>query len=252
MKYLIFETPKAGLPDIENEDSVQVQLLEDNKALVSMSDGATTGVFSKRWSDHITKNVNEKWLSSSDNFASGLSKLRDSFKPDIKRPSALRKFLLEGSYATLMSVLLEKTGWIFTRINITSFCVGDICLMVFNREGKLEYSFPYRSQKDFNNVPALLRSSEKLQAKTPIAIEQSQYTAHANDLIVITSDALGEFLFANLDKAKQIVKEISGCEDNKEFRNLIDRYRKNEKMNNDDVTAFFYSASPEYYFEKDS
>ena len=255
MKYRYFETPKAGLADEENEDSLYVRPIKDSSLMVNVSDGASTGVFSRQWSRHITSSFDSAWLDSSEAFALGLQSMRESFKPDIKRPTALRKFLLEGSYATLSSVLIHSSRWWFGKINLTHYAVGDVCIFVFTDEGELEYSFPQKRKADFTNVPDLIRTSEKLQAKSPITIKSGGYSTSRNALIAVVTDALSEHLFEyneTVDKRpRDLIRRILRCKDNEDFRALMDSCRKHEGMKNDDASICFVTSRPDIYFEDD-
>ena len=82
-----FSTPKAGIEDFQNEDAVYIHSVHENGIVVLMSDGASTGVFSKEWSGHLTREFDISGLKSPDEFEAELTRLRESFKPEIKRPT---------------------------------------------------------------------------------------------------------------------------------------------------------------------
>ena len=111
MKYLTFSTPKAGVEDARNEDAQVVRALGEDDLMVVVSDGASAGVFSRDWSRHLATGIDSAWLESEEVFLKGLTSLRDSFQPEITRPTAQRKFLMEGSYATVMAVLIHRPFW---------------------------------------------------------------------------------------------------------------------------------------------
>ena len=248
MHYLLYETPKSGLPDDQNEDSSLIRKLSKNELLVNISDGASTGVFSRLWSDHLTHGIDSRWFTSLKDFEFGIAQLRESFKPEIKRPTALRKFLLEGSYATLLSVIIKKVGWLFSSIEVQAYGSGDVNLIIVDDEGKFKFSFPYAKFEEFDNVPALIRSSDKLQQKTPVEFKAAKFEAKTDDLVIIASDAIAEFLFSDKSQVLERVSQITQCKDNQEFRKLCDDYRKNHKMKNDDASIFFYSDKPHKFF----
>lgn len=250
MKYISFETPKSGEKLENNEDSVFVKKLSDKNFLVSVSDGASTGVFSKEWSEHITKNFDSAWIESEENFIFGLDSLRESFKPNITRNSALRKFLMQGSYATLLSLKISKSGYFFPKFELECFAIGDVCLFIFDVVGNLEFCFPYTSKDDFNNVPDLLRSSKKLQEKTPVTIKSSTTSCKMDSLIVIATDAFSEFLYKrkNSSDILAVIREVIDCKDQDQFTNLMDRYRTEFNMHNDDVAICMIQNESGKYF----
>ena len=76
-------------------------------------------------------------------------------------------------------------------------------IFVFDKQGKLEYSFPQKKFEDFGNVPDLVRSSKKLQEKTPVNLKNDSFNTSNQSLIAIVTDALSEFLFKNIDRVNK-------------------------------------------------
>jgi hypothetical protein len=239
MKTICFEMAKRGEDLIKSEDSIEVKQIGPDSLMVVLSDGASTGVFSSAWSNHITSSMDSAWLSSEGNFTNGLAEIRRTFKPDIKRPTALRKFLLEGSYATLYAAMIKKTGNFFikNKFEIQSYCIGDVTLFIFNPDGELEYSFYYNSNENFNNSPDLFRSNEKLQKRSPFIIHSDTYMTSQKNTIVFATDALSEFIFKRLvvKKGFDVVSEILECLNNEDFYKLMTYYRDSCNMKNDDI-----------------
>jgi len=250
LEYHLYETPKSGLEDDKNEDSVFIRTLSRSNLMITMSDGASTGVFSRKWSDHICKSIDSAWLTSPEDFEYGIEKIRETFKPNLTRPTAKRKFLLEGSYATVMSLLIQKPSWWFGDIKIKLISIGDISIFVFNKDGELEYSFPQKKSEDFGNVPDLIRSSKRLQEKTPYEIKQDNYSTSNSNVIAIMSDAISEFIFSNTENGLDIIKRIAICKTNDQFRRLVDHYRSKCGMKNDDVSVLLLAHQPELYFKR--
>ncbi len=253
MELLCYETPKAGIDDFKNEDSIFIRHLNQDSLMVLVSDGASTGVFSKEWSDHITHNFDTSWLKSIKDFEFGLTAIRESFKPNITRQTALRKFLKEGSYATLLAVQIDKdNSWFRSNFSLTSYSVGDVCIFIFNEEGILEHTFPYQKLADFNNIPYLIRTSDRLQEKTPYEVKIDHYTTSQDNLIVVASDALSEYFFqaSARNEVFKTIKEIIDCQDNDEFKDFITILRKECDMKNDDVSVCFVTERPDIYFPK--
>jgi len=251
MKTRIYTTPKAGLEDFQNEDAVAVDPAGADALWVRVADGASTGVFSREWSRHLCHNFEVSWIQSVQNFENGLENIRESFQPEITRPSALRKFLMEGSYATLLTALVQKTdATADTALQLTLFAVGDVSLFVFSQAGETMFTFPYKHTKDFNNVPNLIRSKAALQAKTPYKIAQTEIRTAPEDLIVIATDALSEYLFKTMSAGKHPMKllKMLQCKDDMAFKEVIDIFRNADGMKNDDVAVCFLTARPDLYF----
>ncbi len=251
MDILSFETPKAGIEDFRNEDSIHVRQINDDLLMALVSDGASTGVFSKEWSDHITHSFDTKWFHSVEDFEYGLNTIRETFKPNITRQTALRKFLMEGSYATLLACLVEKDkSWFSSKLKLNLYAIGDVCVFIFSENRQLTFTFPYTCFEDFNNIPHLIRTSVKLQAKTPYEIRRNSLSIDENSLIVIASDAISEYLFQMSEKNNifETLQEIVGCQDNHEFKKLVTAYRDERHMKNDDVAVCFLAENLERYF----
>lgn len=240
METTCYESAKSGLDINKSEDSILVKNIDTHSMMIIMSDGASTGVFSRAWSGHITGNFDTAWLRSEEDFRYGLGVIRKSFKPNITRPTALRKFLMEGSYATVFTLLAEKKFSLFgSKIKLTFHCVGDVSLYVFSEEGELLYSFPFTKQEEFNNIPNLVRSSEKLQEKTPLKVLSDTFLSEGNNIIVLSTDAMSEFIFRKMKTKRgfRVIEDIMDCKDQDEFLQLVDKYRNNENMKNDDVAV---------------
>lgn len=250
MKTRIYTTPKAGLENSQNEDAAAVDVVEPDALWIRVADGASTGVFSREWSRHLCRDFAFRPIRCEDDFEQRLDTLREAFQPEITRPSALRKFLTEGCYATLLTAWVrktqEKTGG---ELQLTLFAIGDVCLFRFDPAGALQFAFPHNQAKNFNNVPHLIRSKAALQAKTPYQIAQAEISAYPDDLIAIATDALSEYLFETIanGKHRSDLLKILECEDNRAFKDVIDRFRANG-MKNDDVTVCFLTGHPDLYF----
>ncbi|MEM7180675.1 MAG: hypothetical protein AAF518_07170 [Spirochaetota bacterium] len=242
-EYFSFETAKRGFEFGKTEDSLSIQQVDTGKLLVTLSDGASTGVFSKNWSKHIVESIAQEHVISKESFAAQLTQIRKTFQPTITRPSALRKFLQEGSYATVASVLFEsisseeKQGM----LKLHMLSIGDIELLGIRPDGSLDFSFPYQSSQEFGNVPDLLRSNEKLQIKTPLTIRESECISSQQNTILLCTDAASEFFLKRLEEygqIKDILTSILHCQTQWEFTDLMDEYRSNYGMKNDDVAIF--------------
>lgn len=248
MRSLTFTTPKAGLEDDHNEDSFHVRVLNERELLLVVSDGASTGVFSRDWSRHLARGIDSAWLESSETFLAGLDSLRASFKPEITRPTAQRKFLMEGSYATVLAVHVRQPRWWLGRLRLRNYCIGDVTIFVFHESGEMLYSFPQKVREDFDNTPELFRSSAKLQEKTPFNLLEDEVSAPRSALIAVLSDAIGEFVFRMPEEERlPLLKKIALCEDNEAFRRMADGLRE-RGMKNDDVTVSLVTHRPDLYF----
>ena len=247
--YKTFEAAKSGVEEYRNEDSIQIKTIASNALMIAMSDGASTGVFSKEWSDHITGGIDSAWLQSPATLERGLQFLRESFQPDVSRPTALRKFLMEGSYATLLIALIQRSRWWFGRLVLTLFGIGDVSLFIFTPEGELEYVFPPTVRDGFGNTPEMIRSSERLQNDSPYTIHHELHRTRPENLIVIASDALAEHINGLPPAAGlRLARQIGRCTDDAEFRLLVQKLRETRGMKNDDVTVCLITAQPDDYF----
>ena len=251
MQYKLFECSKHGESLENNEDSLFVKKLNDSSLLVNVSDGASTGVFSREWSKHLTSNLDSAWLESKDSFLFGLDTLRESFKPEISRNSALRKFLLQGSFATLMSIRISESGFIFPELLLDSYAIGDVCLFIYDSQGNSEFVFPYQTAGDFNNVPDLIRSSKKLQLDTPVTLHQKKISFDNKNLLVIATDALSEFLYKKIDSGDsfEFIQKILQCNNQADFEKLINLFRFEFGMKNDDVAICFIQYKNNLFFK---
>lgn len=263
MKYISFNTSKNGVELEKGEDALAVRQIGKHSLLIIMSDGASTGVFSHDWAHHITSSFDSAWMRSVNDFTFGMGEIRKSFKPVIERPTALRKFLMEGSYATIFAarIAFEKKLFRQNAYHITTFSIGDITTFVFSPDGTLEYSYPNKKSGDYNNVPALFRSSAKLQEKSPVSVMTEDYSTPASNTLVFATDAMSEYIFELIEadgkdagqvknpemngndtaeshnpRINDLISKIKNCPGQQQFTELIDACRGTGKMKNDDVT----------------
>jgi len=104
--------------------------------------------------------------------------------------------------------------------------------------------------QDFNNVPNLIRSKAALQAKTPYKIAQAEIRTAPDDLIVMATDALSEYLFKTVPSGNHPNKllKMLQCKDDIAFKEVINTFRNADGMKNDDVAVCFLTARPDLYF----
>ncbi len=249
LAYRTFETAKAGVEEDRNEDSVYVKKIHTGALMLTLSDGASTGVFSKEWSDHITRGFDSAWLTSPEDFESGLQSLRETFQPEISRPTALRKFLMEGSYATVLAAVIERPTWWFGRMRLNLYAVGDVSLFVFDRSGEVDYIFPPSAREGFGNTPEMLRSNARLQEGSPYTIARDVHLTSPSNLLAFVSDALGEYLYKlPAGEAANLIRRILRTHSPEDFRTIVRDLRENRGMKNDDVTLCCLTDRPDLHF----
>jgi serine/threonine protein phosphatase PrpC len=216
--------PKVGNEDNEQEDAF---LIDPQKGKFVVSDGASSGIYSKLWADLLTKNFieGEEILDNNSDpkkfLESIVNKSRIDWKAkipaDIKWPASEK--ILEGSFATFLALQLHDGP--NNSSNWNAIAVGDSCL--FKIKGKrIIQSFPIHEALDFNNSPYLIASNFNSYQEH---IQITSGTFVKGEKLVLATDSISKWLFQENESDVSLSKTldfISKIEDKRKyFENLV-------------------------------
>ncbi len=213
----------------------------------AVADGASTGSSSREWayaltSGFIRDRADGVFEDGTTGFVDWVGRTRASFDPrsDEFRPSKAPKWVQvagsqRGAHATLLAGRIADGM-------VRAVAVGDCCLFLL-RAGRLVESFPLAGPDDFGSSPDLVPSRPTNDDALASAVRRFDRKLDPGDVILVTSDALAEWLTAQAgnQRAWQALSKIGHTG----FQLLCDDLRADAKMKNDDVTMFRARLSPE-------
>ncbi|MBD5259619.1 MAG: hypothetical protein HDS46_02320 [Bacteroides sp.] len=210
--------------------------LQNNR--IAISDGMTQSVFPQWWarilvdhyleSGHIPTNIKplqEKWQKM---LISEIQKREEESKTNPKRnPWRLRNSLAEksGAAATLCGFSVSNDGW-------NCECIGDSSLIAVDHDYSLKF---YTSQVgEFGNHPDYLDSFNN-GVGTPVikSVEKNV------KMLLMVSDPIAELFQLNETKPEFIrsrINEILSLTEHTSFIDLVEKWRDELGMHNDDTT----------------
>ena len=206
---------------------------------IAISDGMSQSIFPQWWAkilvDHYLDNghiptdikpLQEKWQNL---LTSEIQKREDESKTNPKRnPWRLKNSLAEksGAGATLCGFQASNDGW-------SCECIGDSCLIAVKHDSDLNF---YSSQVgEFGNHPDYLDSFGN-GVGTPVITPVEKNDV---EVLLMASDPIAELLQLNENNKEFIrsrINEILSLTEHSSFVNLIERWRNEFGMHNDDST----------------
>jgi hypothetical protein len=231
-----------------NEDAffIDKSIEEDlsiNKTF-AISDGATSSPDAKTWANMLVA-ASSKHESNKDKFSQVVQDLQSSWDKDwqekkIKQINSSPSWWTEAALnkpnaATYCSVTFEGQK---TRINgdisWQSIAVGDSCLFQI-RNGKLVMSFPLSSEAEFSDRPRLVRSTGG--SINPENILYKNGVANANDVFLLATDAVAEWIFKyEIQPDKTFSSIFYNQITEASFDDFIKSERQSGRMKDDDST----------------
>jgi hypothetical protein len=119
--------------------------------------------------------------------------------------------------------------------------MGDSCLFVVTREGKLrrvgDHSgvFPITQSADFNSSPDLVSTRV---APSPGTVKELSGDARRGDHIYLMTDAIACWTLRQVESGDVPWSRLDeGLEDEGRFRHMVDELLKDHSMRNDDVSV---------------
>lgn len=205
----------------------------------AVSDGASTGQRSREWAYTLVSTflaagfdfgdrpseVKQQFMDWIDHTRSGFEPLGPEFSAS-KTPQWVQDHAAErGAYATFIGGEVQGD-----RLRLLS--LGDCCAFVHQPDGGI-VTFPLNSANDFGSAPELV-SSKPGGSHEFADLELCELPVTNQDLLVVASDALAEWLIGQIDDNElwAMLRTI-GPEG---FRRLLSDLRSRRLIKNDDVT----------------
>lgn len=239
MKVKAFITHKKAEKYSDCQDSFAVN--GEIKA-IAVSDGISQTIFSGIWSEILTDAFVEKPWGISANIPFPKQCLSDCwYKRVEERKQALRdngnemnlymleRMLLEGKTAgaTFLGIQFNGQKW-------AGIVLGDTCLIEI-KDGSVKEIHTSQRSETFDNMPDFYDSNATKNGRgveKRISGELDPYTT-----LLLVSDPFSDFFSEHKDDAPKFVKEMLDVSSHEEYETLVERWRDEHHMHNDDSTV---------------
>lgn len=212
--------------------------IDANTRRIAISDGMSQSIFPQWWAKilvdayletgHIPDDISPLQYEWQQQLVGEIQKREEEAKSNPKRnPWRLKNAISEkaGAGATLCGLTLADKGW-------TCECIGDSCLIAVNRDYTLNF---YTSQVGaFGNQPDYLDSFQDGRG-TPKKESIKQDVV----CLLMVSDPFAELFQnneTNLEFIKSRLAELQNLSDHESFKQLVEKWRDEFSMHNDDST----------------
>lgn len=251
MKIKAFITHKAAEQYVDCQDRFTIN--PDNRT-IAVSDGISQSLHSKIWADILTKEfVKQPWgINETDSFASVHEKFSQEWRSSVEnsqgRVSESARFFTERMLAEGRSAGATFLGVQFDVLKWNGTVLGDSCLIEIRDNENLEI---YTSQEGghFNFTPDYYDSDPN----KPGNGKEKQISGELAPgvTLLLVSDPFSDFFAENRAKASGYIKELCELKTHEEYISLVDRWRKEYKMHNDDSTIVIieYDGSNDFIIE---
>ena len=224
---------------------------------VAVSDGMSQSYQQKIWAELLVSSFtsNIEWVPNHasvkelfplwlDGVRMFIQKLKDANAPQylvIMNENALAQRKSAG--ATFCGIRFKGDDW-------SGDVLGDSCLIEL-KKGRIQKIYTSQQGGEFDNHPDYFDSNSLSEGKgTPLEIRG---TLDRNSVVLLVSDPLSDFLNEKmkLGLEETYVKELLCLNSHTEFEELVENWRDNLKMHNDDTTLIIieYDGKDEFNVE---
>ena len=210
----------------------------ETNGLYCLCDGASESYDSRKWAYILCQNYvktglcNKRCLVTNDFVDNCIKQYESDINTDTLSWSQQSAFS-RGSYSTLLGVSIHNNS-------LYIFSVGDsIALRLKKDTMKKTASFPYEKPEQFKERPILIstiRSNNTFLQKNQNIRRWQKITA--NDLILMMTDAVGEWMLRYFNKNISMILDCLNDEysGSLKFENLVKQEREQGRLREDDST----------------
>ena len=242
-----FWLPKAGNRPDEYEDAFRVVYPQRfdaagrGTARVAVSDGASESAFAREWANALTDafvtRPPELDAPTGDSLDEWLGPARDEWRAGVpwdRIPWHGETKARAGAFATLLGLTVRAAPDGSGALRWRALAVGDSCLFVV-RGGRLLLSFPLEDAAQFDNNPALVRSTRADAGGLWDAVRLHGGECAARDVFILATDALACWFLAAAADGERPWETLMAL-DSADWNAWIDDQRRAGSMRNDDTT----------------
>lgn len=225
--------PRDGNSDDEYEDGFALDP-EQGRAVVS--DGASAGIFTRRWVETLMRHFLATNLDLADAGAihEWVSACRRDWREAIRYPDlhGLQQDKVDatGAAATFLAFALQRRDG---RLRWRAAAVGDSCLFVV-RDGQLVAAVPLCRAADFGFAPDLIPTLRRLCPK--VRFVTAEGLGKLGDLYGLATDAMAQYLLRSHEMGQSIDWQQYWDMDEGRWRAELARLRESGQIVNDDAT----------------
>lgn len=243
-----FFTPKEGNNDNEYEDAfypVRSGLLEGDKLLLALADGASESMFSKQWAECLVRHFCSGNYSNSYDFVEQtivkwekcVKLLVQSREDDGKPLWWYEEIGIDrGAFSTLLGLTIKQTEGVHGGV-WEALTVGDSCLFQV-RDDQLIAQFPPLTSADFNNHPLLISSNRKNNSSLKEVKNEKTGFWQQGDQLFLMTDAMAHWFIQMIEFQHEPWRRIYENNENQIiFSQWINYLRDSNNLRNDDVTV---------------
>jgi hypothetical protein len=228
---LVLSVAKAGQDASENEDAAASHV---GAALrVAIADGATESAFSREWAQSIVR----AWVDAGGGIVDSLQAARDAWSAGIPPTASLPWYgqakLEAGSHATVATLTIASRA---RRHDWRAEFVGDCEAFVFSSGPPfaLRRAIPFGGPEPFGTTPDL---ASTLPGVPPATWSARGYVRGPAEIWLAT-DALAHALLREHRRGRSSwTTWREAMSDEGDFADLVDSWRSDGRMRNDDVTV---------------
>ncbi len=242
---------EAEHPEL-NQDACRVDV---QGGVAVIADGATSGIFSRRWAmilaDRVMAGLPE--VDDPAAFSAWLAECRREWDTAIDTSCLAwhqKAKLRDGAFATLLWVEAfpvsdceMQPGEPASQWFLTARAVGDSCLFLV-RDGRLEASFPIQSSEELRADPLLLGSLD-LNHDRQLAFSLLETECRSGDLIVLCTDAVADWALRHQEAGDAVAWEEYWDMPRQVWMEEILLLREQGKMRYDDSTLLLLRVGPD-------
>ncbi len=235
-----FQLAKDPEHPAENQDAFA---FDSDQGIAAVADGVASAIFSGVWAETLVQ-ATVRQPPDPDNpiqFAAWLAECRRQWTERIDTTGLAwfqKAKLPTGAFSTLLWMQLfplesEQAGS-FGGFRLLARAIGDSCLFHV-RHGELLRSFPMASAAEFENNPLALGSVD-LGRDSLMRFATFDVTCYPDDLLLLTTDAVGEWLYRCVEAGAPPVWSTLWETDATAWGERMDSLRATRDMRYDDAT----------------
>ncbi len=223
-----FSLPKEGNTPEENEDAYAIS---KDQSLIVLSDGASEGMYSKEWAQHLCHNLCAHPTLKID--PPLLSRLGQEFQSSLDQKEVPwyveNKMRETGAAATLLWIRFHKkiikSWW-------EVGAIGDSCAFII-QDSKLLWSWPLEKTEDFDTSPELVYNHSGRNGKLRV---RTLPLPRGKSTLILATDALAALIIEG------IPPDMENSHNDEQFNAWIRGLRNTGKVKNDDSTMIIIEA----------
>jgi serine/threonine protein phosphatase PrpC len=238
-EWRVFEMAKEPEHPEQNQDA---WWLNAERGVAAIGDGVTSGIFSRRWAQLLTRAAVEDWPDPNDDkrFSTWLADLRRRWDEEVDTSGLAwyqRAKLRDGGFSTLVWLrLLDNDSLVRGGEHslVEVMAIGDSCLFHVRNDEQLE-SFPLDASLQFDSSPLVLGSVD-LKRDDQLQFERLEMSCREGDMLVLCTDAVAAWALDRQERGEPVAWSTYWDMPPEAWAEEIRSLREQSQMRYDDAT----------------